>query len=229
MSAEPTVTRTASCWSHRSASVSIGRPNSPESSGRGSLTPGRTPSIPATVASWSPRPRTRQPPEGLSAAPSFPSIEPGSLPGQPCDPDVPKRPAARRASSMTLARVRGTAPYAWSTVSCMVSSVRFGGGMGSRPRRAHSRLGGAAVVTGSGEVAPKLHGLSGPRRITPLSTDKTMPRSAREAGTWGAGSVSAVTWHSDSTVSSSSPRSRAQRREPPLVLAPGGTGKSAGS
>src|SRR6185437_11334234 len=42
-------------------------------------------------------------------------------------------------------------------------------GMGSRPRRAHSRLGGAAVVTGSGEVAPKLHGLSGPRRITPLS------------------------------------------------------------
>jgi len=141
----------------------------------------------------------------------------------------PKRPAARRASSMTLARVRGTAPYAWSTVSCMVSSVRFGGGMGSRPRRAHSRLGGAAVVTGSGEVAPKLHGLSGPRRITPLSTDKTMPRSAREAGTWGAGSVSAVTWHSDTTVSSSSPRSRAQRREPPLVLAPGGTGKSAGS
>jgi hypothetical protein len=36
---------------------------------------------------------------------------------------------------------------------CMVSSFRFGGGMGSRPRRAHSRLGGAAVVTDSGEVA----------------------------------------------------------------------------
>src|SRR5437867_7739015 len=57
----------------------------------------------------------------------------------------------------------------------MVSSFRFGGGMGSRPRRAHSRLGGAAVVTGSGEVAPKLHGPFGPRRITPLSRDKTMP------------------------------------------------------
>lgn len=69
----------------------------------------------------------------------------------------------------------GNVLCAWSTVSCMVSSFRFGGGMGSRPRRTHSRLGGAAVVTGSGEVAPKLHGLFGPRRITPLSTDKTMP------------------------------------------------------
>jgi hypothetical protein len=36
---------------------------------------------------------------------------------------------------------------------CMVLSFRFGGGMGSRSRRAHSRLGGAAVVTDSGEVA----------------------------------------------------------------------------
>ena len=76
---------------------------------------------------------------------------------------------------MMSARVRGTALCAWSTVSCMVSSFRFGGGMRSRPRRAHSRLGGAAVVTGSGEVARKLHGLSGRRQITPLSTDKAMP------------------------------------------------------
>jgi hypothetical protein len=38
---------------------------------------------------------------------------------------------ARRASSMMSARVRGsTAPCAWSTVSCMVSSSRFGGGNG---------------------------------------------------------------------------------------------------
>ena len=44
------------------------------------------------------------------------------------------------------ARARGTAPCTWFTVSCMASSSRFGGGMGSRPRRAHSRLGGAAVV-----------------------------------------------------------------------------------
>src|SRR5512146_2960989 len=33
----------------------------------------------------------------------------------------------------------------WSTVTCMVSSFRFGGGTGSRPRRALSRLGGAAA------------------------------------------------------------------------------------
>src|SRR4051794_961901 len=44
------------------------------------------------------------------------------------------------------ARARGTAPCTWFTVSCMASSSRFGGGMGSRPRRAHSRLDGAAVV-----------------------------------------------------------------------------------
>ena len=44
------------------------------------------------------------------------------------------------------ARARGTAPCTWFTVSCMASSSRFGGTMGSRPRRAHSRLGGAAVV-----------------------------------------------------------------------------------
>jgi hypothetical protein len=139
------------------------------------------PQIPATVASWSARPRTRQPSKGSaprhrSLLSSLNSIEPGSLPSEPCDPDVPnaRRPGicltcSSAASSMMVARVRGTAPYAWFTVSCMVSSFRFGGGMGSRPRRAHSRLGGAAVVTGSGEVAPKLHGLSGPRRITPLS------------------------------------------------------------
>ena len=42
--------------------------------------------------------------------------------------------------------------------------------MGSRPRRAHSRLGGAAVLTGSGEVGRKLRGLSGRRRLAaPLS------------------------------------------------------------
>ena len=44
------------------------------------------------------------------------------------------------------ARARGTAPCTWFTVSCMALSSRFGGGMGSRPRRAHSRLDGAAVV-----------------------------------------------------------------------------------
>ncbi len=64
----------------------------------------------------------------------------------------------------------------------MVSSFRFGGGMGSRPRRTHSRLGGAAVVTGSGEDAPKLHGLSGPRRFTPLSTSQGGSLSAAHEG-----------------------------------------------
>jgi threonine dehydrogenase-like Zn-dependent dehydrogenase len=34
--------------------------------------------------------------------------------------------------------------------SVMVLSFRLGGGMGSRPRRAHSRLGGAAVLSGHG-------------------------------------------------------------------------------
>ena len=48
---------------------------------------------------------------------------------------------------MMSARVRGTAPCAWSTVSYMVSLFRFGGGMRSRPRRVHSRLGGAAVIS----------------------------------------------------------------------------------
>jgi hypothetical protein len=37
-------------------------------------------------------------------------------------------------------------------VSYMVSFFRFGGGMGSRLRRVHSRLGGAAVV--SDEAGP---------------------------------------------------------------------------
>jgi len=70
---------------------------------------------------------------------------------------------------------------AWHCTARLVYGVLHGfilpvwRGMGSRPRRAHSRLGGAAVVTGSGEVAPKLHGLSGPRRIAPLSTDKRCP------------------------------------------------------
>src|SRR5271165_5003310 len=86
---------------------------------------------------------------------------------------------------MMSARVRGTALCAWSTVSCMVSSFRFGGEMRSRPRRAHSRLGGAAVVTGSGEVARKLHGLSGRRQITPPSTDKSMPLSGIRQGPRG--------------------------------------------
>jgi hypothetical protein len=48
---------------------------------------------------------------------------------------------------MICGRVRG-GDGAWSTVSCMAPSFRFGGGMGPRPRRALSRLGGAAVVTG---------------------------------------------------------------------------------
>jgi pimeloyl-ACP methyl ester carboxylesterase len=44
--------------------------------------------------------------------------------------------------------------------------------MGSRPRRAHSRLGGAAVLTGSGEAVRKLRGLSGRQRLAaPLSQD----------------------------------------------------------
>ena len=54
------------------------------------------------------------------------------------------------ASSMTPARARGGWACAWSTVSVMVLSSRLGGGMGSRPRRAHSRLGGAAVLSGHG-------------------------------------------------------------------------------
>ena len=49
--------------------------------------------------------------------------------------------------------------------------LRFGGGMGSRPRRTHSRRRRGRCRTGSGEVARKLYGLSGRRRITPLSTD----------------------------------------------------------
>jgi hypothetical protein len=111
-----------------------------------------------------------------------------------------------------LASVRGTAPYAWSTVSCMVSSFRFGGGMGSRPRRAHSRLGGAAVVTGSGEVAPKLRGLSGPRRITPLSTDERAP-----FGTGGSDLGCGIGFRGDVALGQRHSSSR-----------PVGTGKSAG-
>jgi hypothetical protein len=61
----------------------------------------------------------------------------------------PKRPAAGHlphlqpgASSMMLARVRGTAPHAWSTVSCMVSSFRFGGGWDLGPAgRTHASAG----------------------------------------------------------------------------------------
>ena len=54
------------------------------------------------------------------------------------------------ASSMTPARARGGWACGWFTVSVMVLSSRLGGGMGSRPRRAHSRLGGAAVLSGHG-------------------------------------------------------------------------------
>jgi hypothetical protein len=58
-------------------------------------------------------------------------------------------------------RVRDTAPRAWSTVSYMISFFRFGGGMGSRLRRVHSRLGGAAVASNEpGPLSP--HG--GPLR-----------------------------------------------------------------
>src|SRR6266566_8095321 len=47
---------------------------------------------------------------------------------------------------MMSARVRGTGPCAWSTVFCMVSSFRFGGGWDLGPRRAHSRLGGGRLA-----------------------------------------------------------------------------------
>ena len=65
---------------------------------------------------------------------------------------------------LALHRAPGLRCLTWSRPSGLA-------GDGSRPRRTHSRLGGAAVVTGSREVARKLHGLSGRRRITPLSTD----------------------------------------------------------
>jgi hypothetical protein len=87
---------------------------------------------------------------------------------------------ARRASSMMSGQ------GAWHCSVRVVYGVLHGlvlpvwRGMGSRPRRAHSRLGGATVVTGSGEVARKWHGLSGRRQITSLSTDKTMPLTSTE-------------------------------------------------
>jgi len=60
----------------------------------------------------------------------------------------PRRPSAKqwphtalRASSMICARVRGRAA-AWSTVSCMVSSFRFGGGWDLGPAgRSHASAG----------------------------------------------------------------------------------------
>ena len=176
-------------WSNRPESVSIGRPNSPERPGqpdtcragrqasrrqsppgargreRGNRRKGSAPRRRSLLSSLDPCPARLS---SLDPCPASLAIQTSQTPGGRASAPL----AARRASSMMLARVRGTAPYAWSTVSCMVSSFRFGGGMGSRPRRAHSRLGGAAVGTGSGEGAPKLHGLSGPRRITPLSTSQ---------------------------------------------------------
>jgi hypothetical protein len=57
------------------------------------------------------------------------------------------RPRPGLWTAMMSAGVRATAQCAWSTVSYMVSFFRFGGGMGSRPRRVHSRIGGAAVAS----------------------------------------------------------------------------------
>jgi hypothetical protein len=58
----------------------------------------------------------------------------------------------RNLDGENVGRVRDTAQCAWSRVSYMVSFIRFGGRMGSRLRRVHSRLGGAAVV--SNETGP---------------------------------------------------------------------------
>src|SRR6185437_7542534 len=88
---------------------------------------------------------------------------PGRMPArQPCQlprtryasRGTPRRWSTGRsrtlASSIMLARARGGWACAWSTVSVMVLSSRLGGGTGSRPRRAHSRLGGAAALSGHG-------------------------------------------------------------------------------
>ena len=58
----------------------------------------------------------------------------------------------------------GIAPCAWSTVSYMVSSSRFGGGWELGPRRAHSRLGGGrlAAVHSDGHRGPKTPSSSWP-------------------------------------------------------------------
>ena len=121
-------------------------------------------------------------PRHRSLLSSLNSIEPGSLPSEPCDPDVQNARRPGICLTCNPARVLDDVGQgAWHCTARLVYGVLHGfilpvwRGMGSRPRRAHSRLGGAAVVTGSGEVAPKLHGLSGPRRIAPLSTDKRCP------------------------------------------------------
>ena len=90
---------------------------------------------------------------------------------------------------------RGTAPCAWSTVSGMASSSRFGGGMGSRPRRAHSRLGGAAVVLPDNCLitdaleAVRRPSASGTRPVTDPAPEK--PAADRPSGT---GSPVTATW-----------------------------------
>jgi hypothetical protein len=114
-------------------------------------------------------PRRRSLLSSLDPCPASLAIQTSQTPGGRASGS----PAARRASSMTLGAWHCTVRLVYGVLHGFILPVWRG--MGSRPRRAHSRLGGAAVVTGSGEVAPKLHGLSGPRRITPLSTDKTMP------------------------------------------------------
>ena len=66
-------------------------------------------------------------------------------------------PAVLRLVDCSLLSPPEAGPDGRSRYVMLETSVRFGGEMRSRPRRAHSRLGGAAVVTGSGEVARKLH------------------------------------------------------------------------
>ena len=58
---------------------------------------------------------------------------------------------------------RGTAPYAWSTVSCMVSSFRFGGGWGLGPAgRTHASAGPPSHF-------PSLREAAGPGRAAPAA------------------------------------------------------------
>jgi len=67
------------------------------------------------------------------------------------------------------------------------------------------------------------------RRWLAFTPPAVMPRSAREAATSGAGSVSTVTLHSGSTVSPCRPRSRRSGVNRHSSSRPVGTGKSASS
>jgi hypothetical protein len=70
--------------------------------------------------------------------------------GPHLSPPSPRRSHASATRTMDgddVGRGEGHCTVRWSTVSYMVSFFRFGGGMGSRPRRVHSRIGGAAVAS----------------------------------------------------------------------------------